>query len=112
MAQKGFEISFDPERRILKVRVWGDWDMQLAKKFGSILREKIAEICKSEKVWYGLADFTDFFPLSETVESLLKKHFDLAKKRGMKELLYISPQTDPNLQCDHDSSLCNESRRR
>jgi hypothetical protein len=73
--RKGFEISLDNERNILTTRAWGVWDVDLARKFGHTLQEKIKEIRPTANVWYGVTDFTDFSPLSDAVEEMIGKQF-------------------------------------
>jgi hypothetical protein len=86
---KGFEISFDPMRRILRVRAWGFWDAEFAKKYNSAFTEKIGEIRTDGKEWYVLMDLAEFHPYSTEVQDILHQHLTTATKQGMRKVVCL-----------------------
>lgn len=66
--QKGYEITFNEESRILKFRGWGFWDSGIIRKFEKEWKEKVREISASDRDWYVLVDLTDFPPQSEEIQ--------------------------------------------
>ncbi len=86
---KGFEIAVDVKHHVLRCRLWGIWDLDLAKKYKYALMEKITEIHGNGEAWCAFADFTAFYPSSEDVQSLIRDYLAAAKTQGMKQIVYI-----------------------
>ena len=55
---RGFKISFDPIKSLLRVRIWGFWDVELAQKYEKAFMEKVEEFCRQGKAWYVFMDLT------------------------------------------------------
>ncbi len=86
---KGFEISFDPAKRILRVRAWGFWDAEFAKKYISAFTEKVEEIRTDGKAWDVLMDLAEFHPYSTAVQDILHQHLTTATKQGLRKVVYL-----------------------
>ena len=86
---KGFEISLDSARHILKARIWGEWDTEFAKKYERAFREKVEEIHADGKEWYALEDFSGLSLCSDDVQSILRQQILRAKQEGMKKLVCL-----------------------
>jgi hypothetical protein len=86
---KGFEISFDPARRILRVHAWGFWDAEFAKKYNSAFTEKVEGIRTDGKAWDVLMDLTEFHPYSTEVQDMLHQHLTTATKQGMRKVVCL-----------------------
>ncbi len=91
---KGFKISLDPTRHLLRVRAWGFWDAEFAKKYKSALTEKIEELCVHGEEWYALVDFTAFFyPRSTDVQRIISTQIASADRQGMKKIAYLEKRS-------------------
>jgi hypothetical protein len=97
---KGFEIATDIRRHLLRVTLWGFWDVELAKKYRYAMREKIEEIVANGKEWYAIADFTQFYPRSTDVQRIIREQFETAKERGMKKIVYLGEKSAIQLRLD------------
>jgi hypothetical protein len=86
---KGFEIALHNQRNILRVRAWGSWDTELAKKFEDTFQEKIHEIGAAGKSWYLLADFRAFSPQLEEVQRMISQQITPAENREIKKIGYL-----------------------
>jgi len=93
MNSKGFEIVLDIRQHILRVRVWGAWDVGFVKKYKSALREKIEEIREGDKEWYALVDFTGFYPRSEEVQDMMCDQIATAGEQGMKKIACLGEES-------------------
>lgn len=97
---KGFEIAINIRRHILRVRLWGLWDVELAKKYKYALAEKMREIHGNGGGWYGLADFTRCYPKSEKVQYMIREYIEAAGEQGMKNIVYLGDKSDLQLRLD------------
>jgi len=93
---KGFEISLNNTRNILRIRAWGFWDTEFAKTYENTIKERVKEIGNG-KIWYALADFRDFFPRSEMVQRIVNRQIAIAEKRGMKKIGYLGEPSGTQL---------------
>jgi len=83
--KKGYEISIDKARNLLKIRVWGFWDMEVAEKYENEFKKKIKEISASGKEWYTLVDVAEYSPQSEEVQRIVSERMVFAKEHGLKK---------------------------
>ena len=90
---KGFEISLHHKRNILRVRAWGAWDTEMAKKFENTLQEKISELYAPEKTWCLLADFTKFPRQLEEVQNIICEQITTAEKQGLQKIGYLGERS-------------------
>ena len=86
---KGFEIAHDIRRHILRIRLWGLWDVELAQKCKYAMQEKIEDIVKDGAHWYALVDLTGFYPRSKAVQAMIREHLDTARSQGMCRIAYL-----------------------
>ena len=86
---KGFEIVVDIRHHILRCRLWGNWDLDLVRNYKYALMDKITEVRRDAEGWCALADVKAFYPLSEEVQRLIRDYLDVAKARGMKQIVYV-----------------------
>lgn len=92
-ARKGFEIALDNTRNILRVRAWGAWDPEFAKKFVRTMKETISEkITTNGHEWGILADFRDFSGSGE-VQDMIQQQFSAVEHRGVKKIGYLGEQS-------------------
>lgn len=108
MAEKEnlFSISFDRSQQVLKLQLWGFWDVETSEAF---LREFVNAIRTerlSEKEWYILADVTRFLPQRKEILPLLSQVMRLAKQHGVKKAARLVDNTITQMQC---SRLSQES---
>ncbi len=89
MNGKGFEISLDRTRHIVKARIWGVWDTEFAKKYERAFMEQVEEIRASGKEWYAFEDFRGLSSCADEVQRILRQQIVQAKKEGMKKLAYL-----------------------
>jgi len=88
-----FEIVLDRTRNILRTRARGDWDVEYAQKYKKALKEKIRGIHADGKAWYILADFQDFYPLSEEVQRIMSQLIFTVKQQGMQKIAYLGKRS-------------------
>jgi hypothetical protein len=86
---KGFVISLDTTRKIVKVQAWGFWDADLVKKYRRAFAEKIKELRANGNEWYALMDFREFLPRSEEIQQMMNEHIASVQKEGMKKIGYL-----------------------
>ena len=90
---KGFAISLDTTRHIVKVQAWGFWNEELVKKYRKAFTEKIRELRANGNEWYALMDFREFLPRSEEVQRMMNDHIVSAQKEGMKKIGYLGERS-------------------
>lgn len=100
---KGFEIAFNIQGKILRIRVWGDWDTELVKRYDFALRHKIMEISAHAhwKIWYILVDVTRCSCQSEELPFMLEKPFMIANTQEIKKIAYVYNGTNPQSSFTH-----------
>jgi hypothetical protein len=86
--RKGFEIALEPIQQILRLRVWGDWDLRMINIYGKALQEKIADIVARDTIWLILVDMRHFTPQSK-VRSLLNRQLTLTNQIRLKKIGYL-----------------------
>ena len=69
--KKGFHIFLDTTNRILRIWVWGFWDVTEAQEFKEALRIKDTEINGSSKEWYLLMDLSESITPSQEVHNIM-----------------------------------------
>ena len=89
---KGYKISIiHKAKNILKVQVWGVWDvedMELAEKFQRELQEKVKEVNANGKEWYVCGDLIELHPQSKEVCRIMGDGIVFAIKHGMKKAVH------------------------
>ena len=88
---KGFEIALNLQEKILRLRVWGDWDVEFEKKYDLALREKIIELCAQAhwQIWYVLVDFTGFAAIAEERQRVFGNYLQMLRNQGLKKIAYL-----------------------
>jgi hypothetical protein len=86
--RKGFEIALEPIQHILRLRVWGDWDLRMMSIYGKALQEKIADIVARDTIWLILVDMRHFTPQSK-MRSLLNRQLTLTNQIRLKKIGYL-----------------------
>ena len=91
---KGFKISLDRTRHVLRTRAWGFWDKEFAQKYKSALTEEVEELCARGEEWYALVDLTAFFyPRATEVQHILDAQIAPAQTQGMKKIAYLEKRS-------------------
>jgi hypothetical protein len=88
---KGFEIAFNLQAKILRLRAWGKWDEGLKKKCEMALRDKIIELSTRAhwQIWYVLVDFTQFLGSSKQMQEAIEHELTTEKILGIKKIAYV-----------------------
>ena len=92
LGKKGYEISLDTARHILKVQAWGVWDVEekeLAENFKRELQEKVKEVSVNGKEWYVCEDLIELYPQSKEVCRIMGDGIVSAIKHGMKKAVHF-----------------------
>jgi len=89
LKNKGFEISFDPTRWILRARLWGFWDKEFGEEYDKAFTAKVAELCSHGKEWYALLDLAEFHLCSLDVQDILLQNLRDATAQGMRKVAYL-----------------------
>ncbi len=90
--KKGYKISLDKARNILKVQAWGVWgaeDTELAKNFKRELKEKVTEISINGKGWDVCGDLTKLSPQSREIRRIVSEGIRFAIRHGMKKVVHL-----------------------
>ena len=91
---KGFEIAFNTQSKILHIRVWGAWNATLLDKYILTLRNKMmggsGSSPPSWRIWYVLVDLCECSTFAvetfrETQMSLLQE----VETLGLKKIAYL-----------------------
>ena len=92
---KGFEIALNIQKKFLRVRAWGDWDVEFGKKYNMALRDKIMELSAHAhwKIWYVLMDLTRLSTQSEEVQSMISQALVAVSKQGMKKVACLGDKS-------------------
>ena len=91
-SKKGYKVSLDKARNILKVQAWGIWDVEdteFAENFQRELKEKVKEVNTNRKEWYVCGDLTEFHPQSKEVCRIMGDGIVFAVKHGMKKAVHL-----------------------
>lgn len=86
---KGFEIAVDARHHILRCKLWGLWDLDLARNYKYALMEKITEVRGKGEEWCVLADVEAFYHSSDEVQCLIREYLHTAKIQGMRQIVYV-----------------------
>jgi hypothetical protein len=70
---KGFQISLDTARNILKIRLWGLWNVEMGKKYAEKLKEQIKSLNKKEEDWHLLMDLVEYSPQSQETQNIISE---------------------------------------
>ena len=87
MSKKGFTITLDRERNILRLKTWGFWSSEDAEAFKNEFQEK-AKVFTDEP-WYVLADIVDWSVQSTEVQETVQQSMVFARNHGMKKAANI-----------------------
>jgi hypothetical protein len=90
---KGFEIAFNIQSKILHIRAWGAWDAKLLNKYIAALRNKItsggsASALPSWRIWYVLVDLSECSTFM--LETFRETQMSLLQEVGKLELKKIA----------------------
>ena len=96
--EKGYEISLDETRNILKFRAWGFWDTDVARRFEQEWTAKVEAISAKHNDWYVLVDLADFPAQSEEVQQLTYEMMELEKHHGVKKEAHLVSKAITKLQ--------------
>ena len=91
-SEKGYRISVNTTRHILKVQVWGIWDMEdmeLAESFRGELQEKVKEVSMNGTEWDVWGDFLELYPRSKEVCRVMGDGIMFAIKHGMRKAVHL-----------------------
>jgi len=80
-AAKGFEVYADYSKSILRLRVWGFWDIEDGKAYWEEFK-RVAESLVGKK-WYVLADISQFPAQRPDVNAFVEKTMVFARSHGM-----------------------------
>jgi len=86
---KGFEISLEVKKNILRTRAWGRWDANFANTYRDAISEKMQEICAYSNGWNVLADFRDFSPQTHDVWNVVMQQFIHPENPSIKNIVYL-----------------------
>lgn len=89
---KGFEISLEVKKNILRTRAWGRWDANFANVYSGVISEKMQEIRVYGNGWNILADFRDFSPQTHDVCDIVMQQFMNIEAAGIKNIVYLGNQ--------------------
>ena len=89
---KGFEISLEIKKNILRTRAWGRWDAKFASAYRDAISEKMQEIRADRNGWNILADFRDFSPQTHDVWNAVMQQFMNTEESGVKNIVYLGNQ--------------------
>ena len=81
MAAKGFRISTDPGRNIVRIRLWGFWDVDDAKAYWEEFQRQTGPL--SGQKWYILADISEFAPQRVEVNEYYERSMVYSRAHGM-----------------------------
>lgn len=70
---KGFYISLDAARNILKISLWGCWDVEVGKKYTEKLKKQIKNLNKKEENWHLLMDLIEYSPQSQEIQNMIRE---------------------------------------
>ncbi len=87
MSNKGFTITPDRDRHILRLKVWGFWSNEDAEAFKNQFREK-AKVFRNEP-WYVLADIVDWSVQAPEVQAIVQQSMVYARNNGMEKAANI-----------------------
>jgi serine/threonine-protein kinase len=92
-SEKGYKVSIIHKgRTVLKVRVWGLWDVEdteLAENFKRELKEKVKEVSVNGKEWDVCGDLSELYPQSKEVCRIMGDGIMFAIKHGMKKAVHL-----------------------
>jgi hypothetical protein len=89
--ERGFEVSVDVDHRILRVRSWGIWNLEIAEKYRIAMSAAFAKLGK--RAWSVLSDRRRASPQSDEVQSIIHDVMERATVLGRSRaaLLVTSP---------------------
>ncbi len=84
--KRGYQITLDMHRNILKVTAWGLWDAAYAEQYDRELQQSILKISQhAPQGWYVLVDLNHFPPQFPDVQSILVRGMEFGAKHGIKK---------------------------
>ena len=96
--KKGYVISFDKVRNILKFRGWGLWDSDVARKFKQEWTAKVIAVSAGREDWYILVDLKEFPAQSKEIEQLTCEMMEFEKLHGVKKEAHLVSRAMTKLQ--------------
>jgi serine/threonine-protein kinase len=80
-AQSGYTISADPGRKLVHVRVWGFWTLDVGKQYLEEFRQKSMPFWGSR--WFVLADIREFPAQRPDVGEFVRQTMVIAQQNGL-----------------------------
>jgi len=96
--EKGFEVSFDENQRILNVRLWGFWDHETGQTMVKAFKQRAQEASSKATTWYVLADITKFPPQKPEIQQYVIEAMTFAKTHGMQKAARVVANTVTQMQ--------------
>jgi len=90
---KGFQISIDTTKHVLKIRLWGHWDVELGKEYLKELQEQIKNVNEKEKDWYLLMDLTEYLPQSQEIQNIIAEGLAILKEDKVEKRAILVHET-------------------
>lgn len=82
---KGFHISIDTTKNVIKIRLWGQWDVELGKEYLKELKKQIKGVNENKNDWFLLMDLTEYLPQSQKIQSIIGEGLVLLKADKFKK---------------------------
>ena len=88
---KGFEIALNTRRKVLQIRVWGEWDAEFGKRYEMALRDKFIELSHHDawEIQYVLVDMTGLSMHTNEALSMLEEHVMSLNGGKIKKIAYV-----------------------
>lgn len=87
-AQSGFWLRTDPQRRLVRARVWGLWDLSRATQCRDALLASFTEMGTAPP-WHVLSDNTRFPPQRAEVQRLISEVMKKGPKLGLARTAFL-----------------------
>ena len=97
--KNGYQIDIDAKHHVLKLRLWGMWDTDVAKQFEHAVKPKILELeQQSPQGWYTIVDLSQFPPQFADVQEMTKAIMKFELDHGMQKGATVLAKTMTQLQ--------------
>jgi len=96
--EKGFEITFDEERSIVRLRFWGFWDLEIGRAMVKEFKKYAQRASAQETPWYALGDITQFPPQMKDIQQCLSEVMRFAREQGVRRTARVVASTITDMQ--------------
>jgi hypothetical protein len=96
-AQNGFEVLTDPDKRLVRARVWGFWELPLATRCRSAMLDAFVEMGMTQP-WCVLSDSRHFPPQKPEVQALIGEILFKGPSMGMRRTAFLVDSGTSKLQ--------------